>query len=141
MPSTDSRGYRDYGLTVLRVGIGIIFFGHGYLKYFKMGIGGTAGFMGHLGIPAPTLVAWFTALAEMLGGIAFILGIFTFPFAIALVVDMCGAIYYAKRGGGLFAPKGFELEFSLLLASIAIALSGPGALSLRELLGRRRTSL
>ena len=138
MPATDSRGYRDYGLTVLRIGVGIIFFAHGYLKFFKMGMGGTAGFMGHLGVPAPQIAAWFAAVAEMFGGIAFVLGIFTLPFAIALVVDMCGAIYFAKRGGGLFAPKGFELELSLLLAALAIALSGPGAFSLRELISRRR---
>ncbi|MEP6905136.1 MAG: DoxX family protein [Gemmatimonadales bacterium] len=138
MQTSVSSRYRDYGLTILRIGIGIIFFAHGYLKFFKMGIGGTAGFMGQLGVPAPTIVAWFAALAEMLGGIAFILGIFTLPFAIALMVDMCGAIYFAKRGGGLFAPKGFELELSLLLAALVIALSGPGALSLGELLGRRR---
>ena len=138
MLTSSSGRFRDCGLTVLRVGIGIIFFAHGYLKLFKMGIGGTAGFMGHLGIPAPTVVAWFSALAETLGGLAFILGIFTLPFALALVVDMAGAIYYAKRGGGLFAPKGYELELSLLLASVAIALGGPGAHSLRELLGRRR---
>lgn len=138
MRTMDGTRYRDYGLTVLRIGIGIIFFAHGYLKFFKMGMGGTAGFMGHLGIPAPQIVAWFAALAEMFGGIAFILGIFTLPFAIALVVDMCGAIYFAKRGGGLFAPKGFELELSLLVAALAIALSGPGALSLRELLARRK---
>jgi putative oxidoreductase len=138
MPTTDGTRYRDYGLTVLRIGIGIIFFAHGYLKLFKMGIGGTSGFMGHLGIPSPAIVAWFSALAETVGGIAFISGIFTLPFGIALVIDMAGAIYYAKRGGGLFAPKGFELELSLLLAAAAIALSGPGALSLQNILRRRR---
>ena len=137
MPTTEGTRYSDYGLTLLRVGIGIIFFAHGYMKFFKMGIGGTAGFMGHLGIPAAPFVAWFSASAEMVGGIAFILGILTLPFGIALVIDMAGAIYFAKRGGGLVGPKGFELELSLLLASIAIALGGPGAFSLREILGRR----
>ena len=131
--------FRDCGLTLLRIGVGIIFFAHGYLKFFKMGIGGTTSFMTHVGVPLPELVAWFSALAETLGGIAFVLGIFTLPFGLALAVDMAGAIFFAKRGGGLFAPKGFELELSLLVASVAIALSGPGALSLRDILGRRKT--
>jgi putative oxidoreductase len=94
--------------------------------------------MAHVGVPAPALAAWFAALAETLGGVAFILGIFTPAFGLALALDMAGAILFAKRGGGLFAPKGFELELSLLVASVALAFSGPGALALRDVLGGRR---
>ncbi len=138
MLTTDNARLRDYGLTVLRIGIGVIFLAHGYLKFFKMGMGGTTSFMAHVGVPAPALAAWFSALAETLGGAAFILGIFTPVFGLALALDMAGAILFAKKGGGLFAPKGFELELSLLLASVAIALNGPGALSLRDALRGRR---
>ena len=140
MRTMDGTRYRDYGLTILRVGIGIIFFAHGYTKITKMGIDGTAGFMGHLGIPIPGIIAWYVIIAETVGGIALILGIFTLPFGIALVIDMAGAIYYAKSSGGLLGPKGFELELSLLVASAAIARAGPAALSVRQLVSRRQSN-
>jgi putative oxidoreductase len=137
MLTGDNARLRDYGLTVLRIGIGVIFLAHGYMKFFKMGIGGTTSFMSGLGVPAPALAAWFAALAETLGGVAFILGIFTPVFGLALALDMAGAILFAKKGG-FFAPKGFELELSLLVASVALAFSGPGALALRDALSGRR---
>ena len=138
MPENNSPRRSDYGLLVLRVVIGVIFIAHGYLKFFKMGMGGTIGFMTQIGVPAPTLIAWFVTFAELIGGIALILGIFTLPVGLALAVDVGGAIWYAKRGGGLLAPKGFELELTLLAAALAIALAGPGALSLRNALRRKR---
>ena len=138
MLDSDSARPRNYGLLILRVAIGVIFFAHGYLKFFKMGIAGTTGYFTSLGVPAPMLVAWFESLLEMLGGIAFILGIFTLPFGLALALGMFSAIMFAKRGGGLFAPKGFELELALLAAALTIALAGPGTLSLRHLLRRGR---
>lgn len=138
MPDNNSARRSDYGLLVLRVVIGVIFIAHGYLKFFTMGMGGTIGFMTQIGVPAPTLVAWLVVFAELVGGVALILGIFTLPFGLALSVDVGGAIWYAKRGGGLLAPKGFELELALLAAALAIALAGPGALSLRNALRRKR---
>ena len=137
----NSSRLRDYGLLVLRVVVGIVFCAHGYLKFFKMGIGGTTHFFTSVGVPLPTLAAWFAATAEMVGGAALILGILTLPFGLALTLDMMGAIFFAKRGGGLFAPKGFELELTLLAASLAIALSGPGAFSLRHALGRGKSGV
>jgi putative oxidoreductase len=127
----------SYGLLVLRVVAGVIFIAHGYLKAFKMGMGGTVGMMTHLGTPAPTLAAWFSILAELVGGTALILGVFTLPFGIALTIDMLGAIWFAKRGGGLFAPKGFELELLLLASAVCLALTGPGRISLGRAFSRK----
>lgn len=138
MPDNSTPRRSDYGLLILRVVIGVIFVAHGYLKFFKMGLGGTAGFFASIGVPAPLAAAWFETFVETVGGIAFILGIFTLPFGLALTLGMSGAIMFAKRGGGLIGPKGFELELALLAAALAIALTGPGALSLRNALRRRR---
>jgi putative oxidoreductase len=134
--TSNSRGYA-YGLLVLRVVAGVIFIAHGYLKAFKMGMGGTIGFMTHLGIPVTPVAAYFSVLAELVGGSALILGVFTLPFGIALAIDMLGAIWFAKRGGGLFAPKGFELELLLLASALCVALTGPGPISLRRAFSRR----
>ena len=134
--TSSGRGY-PYGLLVLRVVAGVIFIAHGYLKAFKMGMGGTVGMMTHFDVPAANLAAWFSVLAELVGGTALILGVFTLPFGIALTIDMLGAIWFAKRGGGLFAPKGFELELLLFASALCLALSGPGPISLRRALSRK----
>jgi putative oxidoreductase len=123
-------------MTILRIVIGIVFFTHGYMKLFKMGIGGTVGFFTHLGIPLPTVMAWVVCLVEVLGGLALILGILTPFVGAALAIDMLGVIYFAKDvTGGLMGPKGYELELTLLAAAVAVALTGPGALALGNLIG------
>lgn len=139
MFNTDNVSIRGYGLTLLRIVIGIIFLAHGWQKLFVMGIPGVTGFFTQIGIPAPALSAGLVATAEVVGGLALIVGIFTTIAGIALAVDMAGAILFVKLGGGLFAPKGYELELTLLVASLAIALSGPGPFAAAGWLRGRRS--
>ena len=129
---------RDVGLALLRVILGVVFFAHGYLKFFKMGMDGVVGFFTSLGIPAPTIAAWGVTILEMVGGLALILGVLTPVIAILFAIEMAGVIFFAKRGQGFFAPKGYEFELTLLVASLALALSGPGAFSLDKVFRRRR---
>ena len=129
---------REVGLALLRVVLGVVFFAHGYLKFFKMGMAGVVGFFTNLGIPAPTIAAWGVTMLEMVGGILLILGFLTPILGILFAIEMAGVIYFAKRGQGFMAPKGYEFELTLLAASLALALSGPGAFSLDKVLRRRR---
>ncbi len=131
---------REYGLALLRIILGVVFFAHGYLKFFKMGMDGVVGFFTSLGIPFPVLAAWGVTLLEMVGGIALILGIFTPVLGVLFAIEMAGVMLTAKRGQGFFAPKGYEFELTLLVASLALALSGPGAISLQNVFRRRRRS-
>jgi putative oxidoreductase len=128
---------RGYALLLLRVVIGAVFFAHGYLKFFKMGIGGVAGFFASIGVPAPGFLAWVVAILETFGGLALIVGILTLPVGLLLAVEMAGAIYFAKMGHGFFAPKGPELEFTFLVVSLAVATAGPGAFSLAGMIRGR----
>jgi uncharacterized membrane protein YhdT len=57
-----------WGLTILRVVVGIVFLVHGYQKLFHMGFHGVAGFFGHLGIPLPMVFAVIVTLVEFVGG-------------------------------------------------------------------------
>lgn len=131
---------REYGIALLRIIVGVVFFAHGYLKFFTMGMDGVTGFFGSLGIPAPALAAWGVTLLELIGGLALILGVFTPVLGLLFAADMAGAILFAKRSAGFFQPKGYELELMLLVGALAIALAGPGALALGNVIGRRRAA-
>jgi putative oxidoreductase len=128
---------RDYGITILRVIVGVIFFAHGYAKW-GMGVDGVAGFFGHLGIPAPGVMAALVTTLELGGSIALIIGLLTRPLALAFIADMVGAITFAKKTLTIMAPKGIELELLLLTACVALIILGPGALAVDDLLPWRR---
>jgi putative oxidoreductase len=129
---------RDYGITILRVVVGVIFIAHGYLKCCVMGIDGVTGFFSSLGIPAPGLLAPLITALELGGGIALILGLFARFVPLGFIVDMLGAIFFAKKTLAILAPKGIELELLLLTASVALVFLGPGALALDDYLPWRR---
>lgn len=126
---------KEAGLAVLRIGVGGVFAAHGLQKLFQFGIPGLAGMMGSLGLPFPTLSAVAVTAAELLGGLALMAGLFTrlaaLPLAFAMLV--AGATVHLKDG--FFLP-GVEYVLVLFLASVTLALTGPGAWAVDTLLRR-----
>lgn len=119
---------QSWGVTLLRWFVGIVFLAHGSQKLFVYGIHGFAGFLAHLGLPAflsPVIIA-----IEFLGGLALLLGIGTRIAAAAIAINMLGAVLAVHLKNGFFLPNGFEYAFSMLGASLALVLAGPGAASL-----------
>jgi uncharacterized membrane protein YphA (DoxX/SURF4 family) len=55
------------GRLALRVVVGLVFVVHGGRKLFEFGLAGTAGFLGSLGIPLPTVAAMGVIAVEVLG--------------------------------------------------------------------------
>jgi putative oxidoreductase len=128
---------REYGIAILRVVVGGVFFMHGAQKAFVFGLSGvTAGFEG-MGIPAPALTAAFTTGVELLGGLALVLGFLTRFTAPALAIVMLGALSFVHFSAGFFMPDGYELVLTLMSASVALALTGPGALAVDNALARK----
>jgi putative oxidoreductase len=131
-------GTREWGLTVLRIVTGIVFFAHGLQKLTEFGVGGFAGFLTSLGIPLPGVFAVIVIAVELLGGLALILGLGTRWVALPLAIDMLVALFTVHLPNGFFAQNnGYELVLILLAASVALALTGSGALALDNLLGGR----
>lgn len=121
--------WQGWGITILRVIVGIVFLAHGWQKLFVMGFGGVAGFMGQLGIPAPMLAAVVVTAVEFLGGLALLFGLFTRWAAVPLAINMLVAILTVHLKAGFFLPNGFEFALTLLGANLALALLGAGVAS------------
>lgn len=116
----------DAGLLLIRVGLGLVFLMHGWVKL--SGIDGTIGFFGTLGLhPA---FAYLVAITETLGGILLILGLWTHMAAKALAIIMLVAILLVKFKKGFLG--GYEYELVLFLASLGILFAGPGSYSLEK---------
>ncbi|KAB8143930.1 DoxX family protein [Chloroflexia bacterium SDU3-3] len=132
---------QPYGLTVLRIFTGIVFFMHGWQKLTMMGIEGTAGFFGSLGIPLPAVAAVIVIALELLGGLALILGLGTRYIGLLSAFNMLVALLTVHLSKGFFAGDGgYEFVFLLMGASLALAFSGSGALALENLFGSRDLS-
>ncbi|MDA1359996.1 DoxX family protein [Glycomyces luteolus] len=123
------------GLLIGRVVLGVVFIAHGWQKFNVNGMEATAqGFEG-LGIPAPTLSAYFTVGAEILGGSLLIVGALLPLAGLWLASVMLGAMYFVHPLSGAFFSQEGGYEYVLLLAalSIAIGFSGGGALAVDSL--------
>jgi len=117
-----------YAALLLRVALGALFLAHAGLKLLVFTPAGTVRFFGSLGLP-PTL-AYVTIAAEVLGGIALILGLWTRVAAIALTPILLGAIFTVHGTAGFFfnnANGGWEFPAFWAVALIVQALLGDGA--------------
>ncbi len=131
-------GARGWGLTVLRIVVGMVFLVHGLQKLLVMGFGGVAGFLGSLGVPAPGLFAVLVTLVEVLGGLALILGLLTRLAAILLALDMLVAILTVHLPNGFFVNNGgYEFPLVLLASCVALAVAGAGEGALDGVLASR----
>lgn len=129
-------------MLTLRLVIGGILFAHGAQKVFGWwggpGMQGWTGAMTRMRIRPAAPWAWISALAELLGGLGLALGFLDPLPSFAIAGSMLIAIYLVHLPKGFFNAKGgFEFNLSLLAAVAAIALAGPGAISLDALLGIR----
>jgi putative oxidoreductase len=130
---------QDYGATLLRISLGVIFLAHSaYLKVLVFTIPGTVGFFESLGLPA--ISAYAVLLAEIAGGLMLILGIRVRAVAATLAVVSLGATWAHGGAGWLFTNEGGGWEYPLFLtvACITQGLLGPGAL--RRRVPERRVS-
>ena len=127
----------DLGLLVVRIALGAILIAHGAQKVFSFGLAGVTGAMTQMGAPAPAIVAPLVMAAELLGGIAILLGFLTRIAAIGNIVVQLGAIVLVHLAGGFFLPKGYEFNLALVGMALALAIAGAGRWSVDEALSAR----
>lgn len=123
----------DLAATVLRVSMGVLFLAHAGLKLFIFTPAGTAAFFASLGLPGP--LAYVVIAAELFGGIALILGIFSRWVSLALVPILLGSIYVPHGAAGFFFSNqggGWEFPAFWTVTLIVQALLGDGAYALKR---------
>jgi len=136
--TTDSR---DLGLLALRLGVGGTLVAHGAQKLFGWfgghGLKGTAAFFDSVGFRPGRTNAVLAGATEVGGGTLLALGLAT-PAAGAASAGTMAVAALMHKDNGFFAQNG-GLEYPALLALTtgALALSGPGQLSLDAALGDR----
>ncbi len=127
--------YRDIGLLILRVGIGIMFIGHGLPKLIAgpekwLILGGT---MNALGVDfAPMAWGFMAAFSEFAGGILLVLGFCTRPACFFLLATMIVATSMHISKGDTFLKYSHAMEAGILFLSLIFI--GPGKYSLDNLI-------
>ncbi len=123
----DLSPYVDWSLLLLRIMVGIVFItsGYGHLKALREraeSIGMSVGFTAFLGV------------AELLGGVAVIIGFLTQWAAIGLILIMLGAIYMkiAKWKTGFWGEKssGWHYDLMFIVMNLVILCTDGGYFSL-----------
>lgn len=129
MPLSHTRtDFTDYGVTLLRVSLGVMYLAHSVvLKLLTFGLAGTAGYFTSIGLPG--WLAYLTFAAEAAGGVMLVLGIQARWVALALIPALAGAILWVHGANGwvFTAPGGgWEYPLYLIVLSVAQALLGDG---------------
>ncbi len=123
--------YRDFGLLLLRLGLGAMFVWHGAPKL----TGGfetwtlLGGAMANFGITAvPPLWGFLAAVSELGGGVCLILGIAMRPACVFLLATMIvAATHHLAKGDGL-AGASHAIEVGIVF--LALIIVGPGRYSI-----------
>ncbi|KFE51403.1 DoxX family protein [Pseudomonas syringae] len=129
-----------FGLTVVRILVGIIFVAHGSQKLFGAfggyGLEGTGQYMASLGLTPGYLMALLSGSAEFFGGLGLVVGLLARPAALVLAATLVVAIFSVHISHGLFmANNGYEFALALLGGVIAVLIEGAGKFSLDRKIG------
>ncbi|MDT0351207.1 DoxX family protein [Pseudonocardia charpentierae] len=130
----------DLGLLLLRFAVGGVFFAHGMQHVFGLwggvGMTGLRNALTAFGFRNVNVLAWVTALTELVGGAAVVLGLFTPLAAAGLLALMINAVLLKAVNGFFIAgPPGaasVELEVVLGLGAAALVLTGAGRVALEN---------
>lgn len=134
--------WNDVGLLALRLGVGGALAAHGAQKLFGWfggyGPDGTGQWMDSLGFPGNGRTnAVLAGLAEFGGGSLLAVGLGTGAAGAAVAGNMAVAGSTHAPNGFFNTSGGYELPATFGLVGVALALSGPGRLSLDHALGHR----
>ena len=132
MTTSSLNSSSNYGVTLIRVSLGIMWIAHALLKLFVFTLPGTAQFFASVGYPG--FLAYPVFAVELLGGLALLLGVYARQVSLALVPVMAvAASVHFGNGWVHTSPNGgWEYPVFLTVASVALWLLGDGAYAARR---------
>lgn len=133
----------------IRLALGYGFIAHGWAKLSR-GPDTFGVVLDTLRVPFPGLAAWLTTIVELAGGTGLLLGVALPLVSIPLAIVLLTALFTLHLQYGYFSVKlaevtpagtkfgtvGYEIITIYMGGLIALALGGPGAVSLHPLLSR-----
>lgn len=119
------------GILILRLTLGLIFVAHGLRQFLGwFGGGGMEDVMRRLGLRPAKLWASLCGLGNLAGGVMITLGAFTFLGCALIITTMVVATVTIKAQNGFWERfGGYEYNLCVIGTAVAIALMGPGPLS------------
>ena len=127
----DSLGkYKNFGLLLIRVGLGIMFIWHGLPKLMSgpeswKEIGGSAKYIGLNFLPM--LWGFLSVATEAIGGLFFLIGFVFRPVCVLMIINLIvAALSHIKGGEGLMGAS-HAIEDAITFAGLFII--GPGRYS------------
>ena len=132
MPAPDPSSVSPAGPLLLRLSLGAMWIAHALLKVLVFTLPGTATFFSSVGLSGA--LAYPVAAAELLGGLAIVLGFYGRQVSLLLLPVLAGAAWVHLPNGWVFtaANGGWEYPVFLLVASVAHWLVGDGAYAARR---------
>lgn len=125
--------FTDFGILILRIGLGLMMAWHGFPK-FTGGIEAwteIGGHMSNLGVDIyPVFWGFCAAVAEFFGGISLVFGLFTRLVALLLCFTMIVAsvMHLATLDGGGLQGASHAIELAVVF--LALIFIGPGRFSI-----------
>lgn len=127
----------DVALLVLRLWAGIVMLAHGVNH--ARSLDGTGRWFARVGFRQPRLHALLSAGAEIAIGLALVAGLLTAVAAAGLAATMAVAFWTIHRFVGFFVfrrpDEGYEYVATLALLALALAVVGPGSISVDAVIG------
>ena len=130
----DASKAADIALMILRAGLGMMIFVHGYNKAFRGGrLAGTGRWFQSMGMRPGKVHATLAASAEMGVGVLLVLGLLTQVAAAGLIGLMVVAFWTVHRDKGfMITGEGWEYVALIAVMSLVSAILGPGRISLDD---------
>jgi putative oxidoreductase len=133
-----------YGWPIARFVGGILLATHGWAKVFGGGIPKFQEGLAKMGVPAPEVMAWVSALGELVGGTMLAIGFLTRFAGLVVAINMTVALLAAHAGdfGKIGSGGSSPAEYPLLLAAVGVAglVGGAPRCSVDAMLARRSLS-
>lgn len=124
---------------IVRMTVGALLMPHGAQKLFGAfgggGLSGTAQFLAQTGYEPGMFWAVLIACLEFFGGLCLVLGLFTRPVALLVVVFMANAVAY-HWPAYFWGDGGIEMPLLWGLMALAVLIKGGGPYSIDARIGR-----